>query len=253
MATTGKAMILAAGLGTRLQPFTFTKPKALAQIDGITLLEYAIRHLKHYGFNKIIINVHHFADQVIEFLKSKNNFDIYISISDESNKLLNTGGGLKNASYFFDDKKSFLVYNVDILTDINLRTFYDTHIKSGALATLVVRNRKTSRYFLFDQNNCLCGWKNMDTNEIKIQSRVYTKLRPLAFSGIQAINPKLFDIMSKYDGAFSITNLYIQICSSYKIIAFNHDKSFWMDLGTVEHLNQANELLSKFNFLLLHD
>lgn len=253
MASTGKAMIFAAGMGTRLQPLTLLKPKALAEIDGITLLEYAIRNLKSYGFDEIIINVHHFADQVIEFLKSKNNFGIKISISDERNKLLDTGGGLKNASCFFDDNKPFLVYNVDVLTDLNLRGLYVSHLKSNALATLAVRNRKTSRYFLFDQNDSLCGWKNMATNEIKIKCTSISKLRPFAFSGIQVINHDLFNMMSAYNDCFSITDVYLNFCASYKIKAYNHDKSFWMDLGTVEHINQADELLSKYNFLLMRE
>jgi NDP-sugar pyrophosphorylase family protein len=253
MENKGKAMIFAAGLGTRLHPITLTKPKALAEIDGITLLEYAIRNLKHYGFTQIIVNVHHFADQVIEFLKANNNFGIEISISDERNKLLDTGGGLKNASHFFDDNKPFLVYNVDVLTDLNLRKLYNNHIESGALATLAVRNRKTSRYFLFDQNDSLCGWKNMATNEIKIKCTSISKLRPFAFSGIQVVNHDLFEMMTSYEECFSITDVYLNLCSSYKIKAFNHDISFWMDLGTVEHMAQADELLSKYNFLLMRE
>ncbi|MBI5540973.1 MAG: nucleotidyltransferase family protein [Bacteroidia bacterium] len=253
MAGTGKAMIFAAGLGTRLQPLTLLKPKALAEIDGVTLLEYAIRNLMNNGFDHIVVNVHHFANQVVDFLKSKNNFDINISISDESNKLLDTGGGLKNASDFFDDNRPFLVYNVDVLTDLNLRELYASHQKSNVLATLAVRNRKTSRYFLFDQNDSLCGWKNMATNEIKIKCTSISKLRPFAFSGIQVINHDIFNMMSAYDDCFSITDVYLNLCASYKIKAYNHDKSFWMDLGTVEHIKEADELLSKYNFLLMRE
>ena len=250
MVSNGKAMIFAAGLGTRLNPITLTKPKALAEINGVPLLEYAIRNLKYFGFNQIIINVHHYADQIIEFLKSKNNFGVEITISDERFKLLDTGGGLKHASDFFDDNKPFLVYNVDVLTDLNLRELYNNHINSGALATLAVRNRKTSRYFLFDQNDSLCGWKNMATNEIKIKCRSISKLRPFAFSGIQVVNHDLFEMMSTYDDCFSITDVYLNLCSSYKIMANNHDNSFWMDLGTVESINAAENLLSQENFLL---
>jgi len=249
MTTTAKAMIFAAGLGTRLQPLTLCKPKALAEIDGIPLIEYAIKKLIYFGFNKIAINVHHFPEQILDFLKSKNNFNIEIFISYENDKLLDTGGGLKKVTDFFSDKKPFLVYNVDILTDLNLLTLYNEHIESGALATLAVRNRKTLRYFLFDQNNFLCGWKNMATNEIKIQSKSITKLRPFAFSGIQVLNYDIFNLINKYEGAFSITNCYVELCSNYKIMAYNHDKTFWMDIGTIEHLHEANEILSKNNFL----
>lgn len=253
MAQTAKAMILAAGIGTRLQPLTLCKPKALAEINGITLIEYAIKNLIHFGFNEIVVNVHHFPEQIIDFLISKNNFNADILISDESTQLLDTGGGLKKVVDFFDDKKPFLVYNVDILTDVNLLSLYNFHLESGVLATLAVRNRKTSRYFLFDQNNLLCGWKNMATNEIRIQTKSISKLRPLAFSGIQILNYDIFNLMNKYDGAFSITNLYIELCSNYKIMAYNHDNSFWMDIGTIERLNEANEILSKNNFLLSRD
>ncbi len=250
MAKTAKAMIFAAGLGTRLQPLTLYKPKALAQINGIPLIEYAIKNLINYGFNEIVINVHHFPEQIIDFLISNKNFYADIIISDESEKLLDTGGGLKKVSDFFNDKKPFLVYNVDVLTDLNLLSLYNSHIQSGALATLAVRNRKTSRYFLFDQNNFLCGWKNMATNEIKIQPKNISKLRPLAFSGIQVANYDIFNLMNKYEGAFSITNCYIEFCSNYKIMAYNHDSTFWMDLGTIEHVNEANEILLKNNFLI---
>lgn len=250
MAKTAKAMILAAGLGTRLKPLTFSKPKALAEIDGIPLLEYAIRHLIQHGFDEIIINIHHFGDQILDFLKKKDNFNIQITISDERDQLLNTGGGLKKASYFFDDKKPFLLYNVDILSDIDLKLLYDTHIHSNALATLAVRSRKTSRYFLFDQNSCLCGWKNMSTNEIRITSRSVSKLQPFAFSGIQVINYEFIEMMSTHEGPFSITDIYIELCANYKIMAYNHDKTFWQDMGTVESINTAQELLSKDNFLL---
>jgi NDP-sugar pyrophosphorylase family protein len=250
MAQTAKAMILAAGLGTRLQPITLTKPKALAEINGVPLLEYAIRHLIRHGFNEIIINIHHFGEQILDFLKKRNNFNIKISISDERDQLLDTGGGLKKASGFFEDKKPFLLYNVDILCDIDLKLLYNIHIHSNALATLAVRSRKTSRYFLFDQNGCLCGWKNMSTNEIRITSRSVSKLQPFAFSGIQVINYEFIDMMSLHEGAFSITDIYIELCANYKIMAYNHDKSFWQDLGTVESINTAENLLSKDNFLL---
>ncbi len=250
MGTTAKAMILAAGMGTRLHPITLTKPKALAEVNGVPLLEYAIRHLIKHGFNDIIINIHHFGEQIVDFLKKKNNFNIKISISDESEKLLNTGGGLKKASWFFDDKKPFLLYNVDILSDFDLKSFYEFHVDSEALATLAVRGRKTSRYFLFNQNGHLCGWKNMSTNEIKITSRTVSKLQPFAFSGIQVINSDFLEMMEKHEGAFSITDVYLDLCANYKIVAYNHDKSFWLDLGTVEKVEYAENLLKGNNFLL---
>ena len=250
MTSTAKAMILAAGLGTRLKPFTLSHPKALAQVDGIPLLEYAIVHLKKHGFNDIIINVHHFSEQIVEFLKQKKYFDINITLSDESEKLLNTGGGLKKASGFFTDKRPFILYNVDVLTDLNLKDFYKSHVNSDALATLAVRGRKTSRYFLFNQLGHLCGWKNMATNEIKITNRTVSRLQPFAFSGIQVINHDVLEMLDKYEGAFSITDVYLELCANYKIVSFNHDKSFWLDLGTAEKVDYANNLLKGNNFLL---
>jgi len=145
-----KAMIFAAGKGTRLQPLTNDIPKALVKVNNITLLEIIINKLKHFGFNDIIINVHHFAEQIKDFLNKNNNFGIKITISDESSLLLETGGGLKKAAWFFDDNKPFLIHNVDILSDINLSELYDFHIQSQSLATLAVMHRITSRYFLFD-------------------------------------------------------------------------------------------------------
>ena len=253
MSRKAKAMILAAGMGTRLKPFTLSHPKALAEIDGIPLLEYAIRHLKRYGFNDIVINVHHFAEQITDFLEKKNNFDINIQISDETDQLLNTGGGLKKASWFFNDKDPFLLYNVDVLTDINLRDFYSYHLQSDALVSLAVRGRKTSRYFLFNQQGYLCGWKNMSTNEIRITNPNVSRLQPFAFSGIQVINHEVIDMLEKYNGNFSITNLYLDLCANYKILAFNHDKSFWLDLGTAEKIKEAEDILCKYNFLLMND
>jgi NDP-sugar pyrophosphorylase family protein len=250
MAAKAKAMILAAGLGTRLKPITLTKPKALAEVDGVPLLEYAIRHLKRDGFTDIVINIHHFGEQILEFLMKKNNFDINISISDESDQLLNTGGGLKKASWFFNNKKPFLLYNVDILSDIDLSALYNSHINSEALATLAVRGRKTSRYFLFNQNGLLCGWKNMSTNEIKITNHTISKLQPFAFSGIQVINSDFLEMLENYNGAFSITDVYLDLCANYKILSYNHDKSFWLDLGTVEKVEYAEKVLAANNFLL---
>lgn len=249
MQKTAKAMILAAGKGTRLWPLSITTPKALAKVCGVSLLEYSIRHLIKHGFSDIIINVHHFAEQIKAFLEENKNFGADITVSDESDMLLNTGGGLKKASYFFNDGKPFIMYNVDIITDLDLRLLYLSHINSGALVTLAVRGRKTSRYFLFDQNNQLCGWKNMATNEIRIATKSISRLYPFAFSGIQVISPSLLEMLKNYEDVFPITDAYIKLCQSYKIIAYNHDKSFWYDLGTMEKLHEAEEILKGNNLL----
>ena len=156
-----KAMIFAAGLGTRLKPLTDTMPKALVPIAGKPLLEHIITKLIAAGFDEIIVNVHHFADQIVDFLKSKNNFGIRIEISDETDLLLETGGGIKHASAFFDDGKPFLVHNVDILSNLDLSDFYQTSLKNNGLATLLVSERNSSRYFLFDDNAKLCFKQNL--------------------------------------------------------------------------------------------
>ena len=238
-----KAMIFAAGLGTRLKPLTDNKPKALVEINGKTLLELAIRKLISSGLNEIIINVHHFADQVIDFLKQNKNFNINIQISDEREMLLDTGGGLKKASWFFDDGKPFLVYNVDILTDLDLKKFYEAHLKSGAMATLAVRARNTSRYFLFDNNNRLCGWENISTGEKKIRIRGNGELKRLAFSGIQVLSPEIFQYI-KQDGKFSIIDVYLDLMAEHKMIGFEHSLSNWIDVGRLENFSEAEKLVN---------
>ena len=239
-----KAIILAVGLGTRLRPLTNSKPKALIEINQIPLLEIVIKRLKLYGFNEITINIHHFANQIINFLKEKNNFGIDIRVSDETDLLLGTGGGLKKASWFFNDNKPFLVHNVDILSDIDLKQFYEAHINSEALATLAVRNRQSSRYLLFDNDNNLCGWKNTKTNEVKIAKQSKSDFVPLAFSGIQIINPSIFNLMPE-QRIFSMIDLYLNLAANYSIKAFNHDSSLWIDIGKKENLIEAGKILNQ--------
>ncbi len=236
-----RAMIFAAGLGTRLKPLTAVKPKALVEVKNIPLLEIAINKLITFGFDEIIINVHHFADMIIDFLKSKNNFGIRIEISDERDLLLNTGGGLKKASWFFDNGKPFLVYNVDILSDIDLQKMYQFHQESNSIATLAVRNRSTQRYLLIDDENLLCGWQNIESGEIKNARQIISSLHQLAYSGIQIINPNVFSLMPD-DKVFSIIDFYLSIAAKERITAFNHDETYWLDLGKIESLEKAKSL-----------
>ena len=163
-----KAMILAAGLGTRLRPLTEKKPKALIEVDGIPLLELVIQRIRQYGFHDIIINIHHFGEQILAFLEQKDNFGLNLCLSDERDFLRDTGGGLKHASWFFDDHQPFLLHNVDILSDVNLHELYQTHLASTALATLAVRNQREPRTLLFDHHDMLCGWQNSQPGECKI-------------------------------------------------------------------------------------
>jgi NDP-sugar pyrophosphorylase family protein len=233
-----RAMILAAGLGTRLQPLTDNLPKALVKIRDKTLLEIAINNLVKNRFDKIIINVHYFAEHVINFIE-QNNFDADISISDERDKLLDTGGGLKKASRFFNDGKPFLLYNVDIISNLNLQTLYHANIKSNSIATLTVRKRESSRYLLFNSENVLCGWKNTKTGEL-ISSCNIDMLDEFAFSGIHIIDPKIFSLMPD-DDVFSMIDLYLNIMRENKIIAHIDNDSFWLDVGTSESLKIAEE------------
>lgn len=241
-----KAMIFAAGLGTRLKPITDNIPKALVQVGGVALLEHVIIKLIMQGFDEIIINVHHHAQKIIEFLKSKNNFNVRIEISDESELLLDTGGGLKKASWFFNDGKPFLVHNVDIISDLDLENFYCSHIQSNALATIAVRNRPPQRYFLFDNDMNVCGWENLSTNE-KIISRNSTEpMCSLAFSGIHVISPQIFELMQE-TGKFSIVNVYLRLSTYHNIKGYCHDTGYWIDLGKPQSIAEAEEILKRNN------
>ncbi len=236
-----KAMIFAAGLGTRLKPLTDVMPKALVPIAGIPLLQHVIEKLKSAGFDEIIINIHHFGQQIIDFVESKNSFDIRIEFSDESDKLLDTGGGIKKASWFFDDSKPFLVHNVDILSNINLNELYLYHLKNNPEATLVCSERQTTRYLLFDQNNQLNGWINEKSGETKspfpnLQPQDYIKL---AFSGIHILNPSFIRYMEDFPEQFSIIDFYLSLCDKEKLTYFTPNNLKIIDVGKLNSLEKA--------------
>jgi len=241
-----RAMILAAGLGTRLKPLTDSTPKALIKIKDHTLLELQIKKLKAEGFDQIIINVHHFADPIKDYLKKNNFFDCLIEISDESEKLLDTGGGLEKAAHFFSDGKPFLVYNVDILSNINLKQFVEFHLSSSSIATLAVQNRNSSRKFLFDEDMTLSGWTNEKSGERIISKGDGTQSHSYAFSGIQVIDPQIFKYFPDKD-VFSLVEIYLSAAKQEKINGYVHNEDDWMDLGKIENLNKAEELFDKFN------
>ena len=239
-----KALIFAAGLGTRLKPLTDTMPKALVPIDGKPLLEHVILKLKAAGFNQIIVNVHHFPDQIIEFLKSKNNFDLRIEISDERDKLLDTGGGVKNAKWFFDDGKPFLVHNVDILSNIDLQSLYQQHLETSPLATLVVSGRDTFRYFLFDEEARLKGWINEKTGEVRPDHLTHTELyNKLAFSGIQVLSPDVFKLMEHFPDHFSIVDFYLRNAAQQQIKAYVPHALKMIDVGKLNVLTEAEQFV----------
>lgn len=230
-----KAMILAAGLGTRLRPLTNNCPKALVTIAGKTLLEITIERLRTFGVNQIIINAHHFAEQIEEFLRAKNNFDLRIEISREQ-QLLDTGGGLKHASWFFrGESEPFLLHNVDVVSSIDLAAMIQAHRDSGALATLAVIERKTSRYLLFDDSGQLCG-RRAGLDGVPEMIRPATQSSAFAFCGIHVISPRMLSRLTE-DGAFSIIPVYLRLAAEgEKIAAFRADSYAWRDVGKAETL-----------------
>ncbi len=243
-----KAMILAAGLGTRLKPFTNSTPKALVPILGKPVIEHVILKLKAHGFNEIIINIHHFGDQIIDFIKSKDSFDIRIEFSDERENLLDTGGAIKKASWFFNTDESILIHNADILSDVNLSSIYDSHIKSNSLASLVVNERKTSRYLFFDNNNNLKGWINEKNGDI-ISSSGYNILehRKLAFFGIHVLSGNAISYMNNFTDKFSIIDFYLSICDTNSVCAYIANDNYMVDVGKLESLNRAEDFLRSQN------
>jgi len=239
-----RAMILAAGLGTRLKPLTDSTPKALIKIKEHTLLELQIKKLKTEGFDRIIINVHHFADKIKDYLEQNNFSDCSIEISDESKKLLDTGGGLKKAAHFFRDDKPFIIYNVDLLSNISLKKLMEFHLASKSIATLAVQKRESSRKFLFDNNNILCGWINEKSGE-KINTKdEQSELFPYSFSGIQVIDPKLFKYFPNKD-VFSLVEFYLTAAKREKIIGYVHNEDEWIDLGKTENLSEAEKVFER--------
>ena len=239
-----KAMILAAGLGTRLRPLTDTRPKALVEINGRTLLEITLARLRSFGVREVIINVHHFADMIVEYMKANDNFGMRIEVSREE-RLLDTGGGLKKAAWFFQDSRGhsgketpFILHNVDVLSTIDLERMRQLHFETQALATLAVQDRETSRHLLFDERRQLCG-RRAGRNQPPELVRPAQQARAWAFSGIHVISPRLLAMMTE-DGVFSIIASYLRLAAQgEKILAFRADEYDWRDLGKPENVAQA--------------
>ena len=237
-------MIFAAGLGTRLKPLTDHMPKALVPVAGKPMLEHVIGKLKSAGFDEIVINVHHFADQIIDFLKEKDNFGIRIWISDESEELLDTGGGIKKAAPYFDEP--FLVHNADILSNIDLKAMYNYHLTSSNDATLLVSPRKTVRYLLFDEGNRLQGWVNKDTLQTKPEGFVYHPevQKEYAFGGIHVISPTLFKYMGDgWTGKFSIMDFYLKTCHEAQLGGYVKEDLQLIDIGKLDTLAKAEDFI----------
>ncbi len=234
-------MIFAAGLGTRLRPLTNDRPKAMVELREMPLLEIIIRRLRYFGYRDIIINVHHYSKMIVDFLAEKKNFGIEITVSDESEMVLETGGGLKKASWFFDNEP-FLVHNVDVLTNLNYHEILAFHQNNNAIATLAIRDRSTSRYLLFDDKNVLSGWKNIKTGEVRMSKNEAKNTHPLAFSGIHIIEPRLLKAMN-HAGKFSIIDTYLEIAKQDTIVGFDHTNGIWLDVGKPESLVKGEEVL----------
>lgn len=241
-----QAMIFAAGLGTRLRPLTDHMPKALVQVGGVPLLQLVIERLKKAGFERIIVNVHHFSQQIIDFLHAHDNFGIDILISEERETLLNTGGGIKYAQKLFTNER-ILIHNVDILSNVDLPHFYTSN--QEAAATLLVSERKTKRYLLFDETLKLVGWTNIETGEVRSP---FSDINPahckmFAFAGIHNFSPTLFSLMQDYPSSFSIIDFYLDICKHIPIKAYIDTKLQLLDVGKPETLSQAAAFMSQWD------
>ncbi len=233
-------MLFAAGLGTRLKPFTNNAPKALVRINDRTLLEHNIRYLQRFGIYEVVINVHHFASQIEEVLADNDCFGSEVTISDEREEVLETGGGLKKAMPFFQGEESFVVMNVDVLTNLDLAKMISTHQASGAGATLAVMDRHSSRHFLFDERMTLCGWINNNTHEERI-ARSVPGLRPFAFSGIQVISGHMLEGLP-LDGKFSLVDVYLHLAPDHIIRGYDHTGNLFIDVGKPESIQKAEYL-----------
>jgi NDP-sugar pyrophosphorylase family protein len=237
-----KAMILAAGLGTRLRPITDDIPKALVRIRDLPILEIIIKRLAYYGFREIVINLHYLPEKIIEFLENRNFQGIRIYFSSENQKILDTGGGIKHARRYLEDGTPFLVHNVDVISDIDLLKMYQYHQSRNTLATLAVKDKNSRRCLLFDKDWLLSGWENLDTGERSILRSYYGKdLIRIGFCGIHVISPQIFDLMQK-ENVFSIINTYIQLASRYRIGGYTVEDNLWMDIGSHKQLEIANQI-----------
>jgi NDP-sugar pyrophosphorylase family protein len=233
-------MILAAGLGTRFKPWTDLHPKALAPVNGKSLLQRNIEYLQRYGISDIVVNVHHFAAQIIEALKTNRGWGSRITISDESSEVLETGGGLKKARPWLEDAP-FVLMNVDILTDMDLGAMISDHFTHGPMATLAVTGRSTSRYFLFNADDELCGWRNVGTGEQRMARPAEGETIQKAFSGIHVIDPSIFGVMNR-KRKFSMVDVYLDLAPGHIIRGWDHSRSLLIDVGRPSAAEEAARL-----------
>jgi NDP-sugar pyrophosphorylase family protein len=238
-----KAFILAAGYGKRLAPITDTLPKALVPIQGMPMLEIIINRLRSFGIDEVVINVHHFAEKIMAYCESRNNFGISVQFSHETDYPLDTGGAIKKASHLLQGEEPILVHNVDILTDIDFSRLYNLYNEEEPDVVLAVQDRKTERYLLLDENNFLVGWINVKTNDVKLSMLTDSKIESYAFSGIHLLSPKaIYQISTYEEEVFSITNYYLEKVEELSILGYPHNHTFFMDLGKLENLKFAEYL-----------
>jgi N-acetyl-alpha-D-muramate 1-phosphate uridylyltransferase len=235
-----KAMIFAAGLGTRFKPWTDHHPKALAVVNGKSLLQRNIEYLQTQGITDVVVNVHHFADQIVEAVAQHRGWGSQVAISDETDAVLETGGGLVKARHLLEGDGTFVTINADILTDFNMADLLAFHQQQKALISFAVSERTTSRYFLFDDDNRLSGWANTQTGEEKIV-RPGTHLRRMAYSCVVVFEPAVFPLI-RQTGKFSLTDMYLDLAPEHKIMGFPHSGDRWMDVGKTESVKKAEAL-----------
>lgn len=248
-------MIFAAGLGTRLKPYTDHCPKAMVEVAGKPMIAHQLTKLREAGFSRVVINVHHYAEQIIDYVNANNGFGLDIAFSDERGQLLDTGGGIRKALPLFGTDRPVLIHNVDIFSNADLAALYEKHVNDGSDASLLVSKRTTSRYFVFDDEDSLVGWKNLQTGEVRT---LYESLKPAlerlteddelyrlrAFSGIHVISPTLFPLLEQQGEVFSITNFYWQNSLRQRIRCVEAPKEFqWVDAGKPEALKRAEEIV----------
>ena len=235
-----KAMIFAAGLGTRFKPWTMFHPKALAMVNGKSLLQRNIEYLQRYGITEVVVNVHHFADQVKEAIEKTKGWGSRILISDETKEVLETGGGLLKARSFLEEDMPFITLNVDILTDLNLHRLIEFHLHQRPLITFGITNRKTSRYFLFDDMNRLCGWRNVKTGEERLAIQKQN-LKEKAYSCVVVFEPGIFSLMRQL-GKFSLVETYLDLAPNHLILGYEHSQDKLVDVGKPESIGIAEAM-----------
>ncbi|HDR89789.1 MAG TPA: nucleotidyltransferase family protein [Bacteroidetes bacterium] len=240
-----RGMILAAGMGTRLGRHARHQPKALLQVGRYTLLEQAVKKLISHGITRIVVNVHHHAQQVREYIDRQNRFGIDLEISGEEDRLLDTGGGIFRAAPFLSRAQCCVVYNVDVVSNIDLHRMIDRHRTSGALATLAVRERNASRYLLFDESGRLRAWKNAGTGETRGDVSGNGHLVPLAFSGIHVLSSEIFKLYEATTPSFPIIPVYLELARNHRVMAYPHNGDVWMDVGKPERIEEAGNWLNE--------